>query len=78
MTQGNKVVNRGPGVISGNLSFIGAFSIRDDAEDYYDECLVKIDPYEWDIIESDIKEINERYVVRILAVKKQKEFDFGD
>jgi len=77
MTQGNKVMNRGPGVISGNLCYIGAYIQPDDAEEYFNECLDNIDPKEWDITDSTIRELNGKWVVRIMAVKKQKEFDFG-
>lgn len=76
MTTGVNVMNRGPGIISGNLSFIGAFTQYEDAEDFMNEHLKSVDEGDWDVTEASIKTINNRYVVRIMAVKKQLEFEF--
>lgn len=76
MTEGTKIIGKGFGVISGNLSFIGAFLDREDANHYYAESLGEI-PSGWVVTEDKVLELNGKWVVRILAVKEQGEFDFG-
>lgn len=71
-------MNKGPGIISGNLSFIGAFIHKEDADEYFAKCMDEI-PEGWTGTgELGIFEINGKYVVRILATKDQSEFDFDE
>lgn len=72
MMNGTKVEGKGPGIVSGNLSFIGAFVHKEDAEEFFDKSILGI-PLGWTAVERTIAELNGKYVVRILATQDQGE-----
>lgn len=58
-----------------NLCFTESFVQPEDAEEYFIKNYDSIDIREWEIIEASLSIINEKSVVRIMAKKRQMEFD---
>lgn len=78
MSDGTKVHGVGPGIISGNLVYIGAFVHKEDADFYLNQSMSEIPMETWDITEGEVVELNGKYVVRLMATKKQMEFTFHE